>query len=67
MEMRGAVGELKSTVDTLVKEAKEQRDTMKWVLRVLWFSGGAVLVAGAVVGYVLNTGIGKIIEVLGKA
>ncbi len=68
-ETREAIGGLKSSVDALVIEVKEQRDTMKWVLRVLWFSGGAVLVAGTVVGFALNTGIDKfikIIEVLAK-
>ena len=67
MELREATGGLKIAVETLSKQVDQQQQrTIRWMARVLWMAGGALLVLSPIAGWLINHRFDEILNALAK-
>ena len=63
-EIQRALGAVEKAVSTLTDELKDQRKILNWISRVIWFTAGGIVLAGGLVGYILDKGFDRLLEVL---
>ena len=66
MELREATGGMKTAVETLSKQVEQQQRTIRWMARVLWMAGGALLVLSPIAGWLINHRFDEILNALAK-
>ena len=66
MELRESTGSLKNSVDTLSKQVEQQQRDIRWMTRVLWMAGGALLVLSPIVVWMINHRFDEILNALAK-
>ncbi|MCG8691154.1 MAG: hypothetical protein MI806_08085 [Minwuiales bacterium] len=66
MEIQRAVGELKSSVDSLAEDQREQRKSLDKIRYFLGAATAAAAIVGAFILYILDKEYDKIIDLLGK-
>ena len=66
MELRETTGGLRNAVETLSEQVAQQQRAIRWMARVLWMAGGALLVLGPIAGWLINHRFDEILNVLAK-
>ena len=64
MQLTEATGGLKKTVETLSDQVVQQQRTIRWMARVLWMAGGALLVLAPMAGWLINHKFDEILNAL---
>ena len=63
-QLAGDVGRLQEAVETLKSDIGDQKKSLSWIKYTLAFAAGAVLTIGPIIGYIVNSGIDRIVDVL---
>ena len=58
------MGALQEAVNTLKDTVKDQGKTLNWISRTIWFTAGGIVIAGALIGYIIDKGFDRLLEVL---
>ena len=67
MEVQKSVGSLENAVKALTERVDRQRRTINWMARVLWMAGGAALVLGPIVTWIITNRFDEILNALAKS
>ena len=63
-EIQRTLGAVEKAISTLTDELKDQGKTLNWISRIIWFTAGGIVLAGGLVGYILDKGFDRLLEVL---
>ena len=63
-QLAGDVGKLQEAVETLKSDIRDQKKSLSWIKYILAVAAGAVLIIGPIVGYIVSSGIDRIVDVL---
>ena len=66
MQLTEATGGLTNAVETLSDQVRQQERTIRWMARVLWMAGGALLVLTPMAGWLIKHRFDEILSVLAK-
>ena len=66
MLLTQTTGGLKKAVETLSRQVGQLERTTRWMARVLWMAGGALLVLTPIAGWLINHRFDEILSVLAK-
>ena len=66
MSITEATGGLRNAVETLSDQVRQQERTTRWMARVPWMAGGALLVLTTMAGWLINHRFDEISSVLAK-
>ena len=66
MRLTETTGGLEKAVETLTEQVAQQHRTIRWVSRVLWMAGGALLVLAPIAGWLINHRFDEILNALAK-
>lgn len=66
-QLAGDVGRLQEAIETLKSDIGDQKKSLSRITHLLAFATGAVFVVGGIVGYIVNSGIDRIVDVLTRA
>ena len=63
-EIQKAIGGLTQAVSGLQAEVNEQRKTLRWIRWIIAFTAGAIVVGGAIIGFIIDRGYDKFISAI---
>lgn len=66
-EIQKAIGGLEQATTNLTDELRNQRKTLNWISRVIWFTTGGVVIAGVLVSFIIDRGFDRLLQVLVKS
>ena len=66
MHLTETTGGLKTAVETLTEQVGQQQRTIRWMSRVLWMAGGALVVLAPIAGWLINHRFDEILNALAK-
>ena len=66
MHLTETTGGLKKEVETLTNQVGQQHRTIRWMSRVLWMAGGALMILVPIAGWLINHRFDEILNALTK-
>lgn len=66
MELQRSTGGLTRSVEALSDQIAQQQRTIRWMARILWMAGGALLVLAPMAGWLINHRFDEILNALAK-
>ena len=67
MHLTETTGGLSKAVETLTEQVGQQHRTIRWMARVPWMAGGALLVLAPIAGWLIDHRFDEILNALGKS
>ena len=67
MHLTETTGGLSKAVETLTEQVGQQHRTIRWMARVLWMAGGALLVLAPIAGWLIDHRFDEILNALEKS
>ena len=66
MHLTETTGGLTKEVETLTNQVGQQHRTIRWMSRVLWMAGGALMILVPIAGWLINHRFDEILNALTK-
>jgi len=66
MHLTETTGGLKKAVEILTEKVGQQQRTIRWMSRVLWMTGGALVVLAPLAGWLVNHRFDEILNALAR-